>query len=73
VCQFSSLRVANKPQAGQPGGASDVELTVDVYFPNIIPSVPPEVRGRATHSGGRNRLMLDGHVEYVRDARTPSG
>lgn len=69
----TSLRDANNPQAGQPGGASDVELTVDVYFPNTIPSVPTELKGRAAHPGGRNRLMLDGHIQYLRDARTPSG
>jgi prepilin-type N-terminal cleavage/methylation domain-containing protein/prepilin-type processing-associated H-X9-DG protein len=69
----SSLRAANNPQAGQPGGASDVELTVDIYFPNTIPSVAPELKGRTAHPGGRNRLMLDGHVEFIRDARTPSG
>ena len=69
----SSLRAANNPQAGQPGGLADVELTVDVYFPNTIPSVAPELKGRTAHPGGRNRLMLDGHVEFIRDARTPSG
>jgi prepilin-type N-terminal cleavage/methylation domain-containing protein/prepilin-type processing-associated H-X9-DG protein len=69
----TSLRAANNPQAGQPGGASDVELTVDVYFPNTIPGVQPELKGRTAHPGGRNRLMLDGHTEYIRDARTPSG
>jgi prepilin-type N-terminal cleavage/methylation domain-containing protein/prepilin-type processing-associated H-X9-DG protein len=69
----TSLRAANHPQAGRPGGASDVELTVDVYFPNTIPTVSPELRGRTAHPGGRNRLMLDGHVDFTRDARTPSG
>ena len=69
----TSLRAANNPQAGQPGGPADVELTVDAYFPNTIPSVPPELKGRAAHPKGRNRLMLDGHVEFLRDARTPSG
>lgn len=69
----TSLRAANNPQAGQPGGASDVELTVDVYFPNTIPTVAPGLKGRAVHPGGRNRLMLDGHVEFIRDARTPQG
>jgi prepilin-type N-terminal cleavage/methylation domain-containing protein len=39
----SSLRAANNPQAGQPGGPVDVELTVDVYFPNPIPTVPEEL------------------------------
>jgi prepilin-type N-terminal cleavage/methylation domain-containing protein/prepilin-type processing-associated H-X9-DG protein len=69
----TSLRAANNPQAGQPGGPADVELAVDVYFPNSIPSVTPELKGRAAHPKGRNRLMLDGHVEFFRDARTPSG
>ncbi len=69
----TSLRAANHPQAGQPGGASDVELTVDFYFPNSIPTVSPELKGRTAHPGGRNRLLLDGHLEYTRDARTPSG
>jgi len=69
----TSLRAANNPQAGQPGGPADVELTVDVYFPNTVPSVAPELKGRTAHPGGRNRLMLDGHVEFIRDARTPSG
>jgi prepilin-type N-terminal cleavage/methylation domain-containing protein/prepilin-type processing-associated H-X9-DG protein len=69
----TSLRAATNATAGYPGGASDVELTVDVYFPNTIPSVSPELKGRTAHRGGRNRLMLDGHVEFTRDARTPNG
>ena len=69
----TSLRAANNPQAGQPGGPVDVELTVDVYFPNTIPAVPAELRGRSAHPKGRNRLMLDGHVQFLRDTRTPSG
>ncbi len=69
----TSLRAANNPQAGSPAGASDVELTVDVYFPNTIGTVAPELKGRTAHPKGRNRLMLDSHVEYLRDARTPNG
>ena len=69
----TSLRAANNPQAGQPGGPSDVELAVDVYFPNTISSVAAELKGRSAHPKGRNRLMLDGHIEFLRDARTPSG
>jgi prepilin-type processing-associated H-X9-DG protein len=68
----TSLRAANNPQAGQSSGPADVELTVDVYFPNTIPSVQPELKGRTAHPKGRNRLMLDGHVKHTRDARTPS-
>lgn len=67
----TALRAANNPQAGQPGGTAEVELTVDVYFPNTIPAVPGELKGRTAHAGGRNRLMLDGHVEQTRDTRTP--
>lgn len=68
----ASLREANNPQAGQPGGPVDVELTVDVYFPNTVGAVPPELKGRAAHANGRNRLMLDMHVDFLRDARTPN-
>ena len=63
------LRQANNPQAGQPSGPSDVELIVDPYFPSTIASLPPDLRGRAVHRGGRNRLSLDYHAEYVRDPR----
>jgi len=69
----SSLRAAGNPTAGSPNGPSDVELTVDVYFPKTIPAVPGDLSGRAAHPGGRNRLMLDGHVQWLRDARTPDG
>jgi hypothetical protein len=61
----TSLRAANHPQAGQPGGAADVELTVDVYFPNTVPSVQPEFKGRTAHPAGRNRLMLDWEVKVL--------
>ena len=54
---------------GTPGGPSDVELAVDVYFPRTIPTVAPELRGRAAHRKGRNRLFLDGHAEFMRDPR----
>ena len=39
---------------------------MDVYFPNTIGTVAPELKGRTSHPKGRNRLMLDGHVEFVR-------
>lgn len=64
------LAAANNPAAGSPQGASDVELIVDPYFPTTIPSLPEDIRGWSAHLGGRNRLMLDGHVEHFRDART---
>lgn len=63
------LRQANNPQAGQPNGPADVEFTVDPYFPNTISSLPGDIRGRAVHHGGRNRLMLDCHAEFARDPR----
>jgi len=63
------LREANNPTVGQPNSQSEVELAVDPYFPNTVPSLPPTLAGRAIHAGGRNSVMLDGHAEFVRDPR----
>ena len=68
----SNLRAANDPVLGNIQGPIDVELVVDPYFPKTIPSVAPELRGRTIHPGGRNRVFLDGHVQYIKDARTPN-
>ena len=65
----AALRLANNPIAGVPNGPSDVELAVDVYFPATVSSLPTELRGRGAHPSGRNRLMLDGHVNFARDPR----
>jgi prepilin-type N-terminal cleavage/methylation domain-containing protein/prepilin-type processing-associated H-X9-DG protein len=62
--------LSGNPTIGKPAGPADVELAVDPYFPNTIATLPPELRGRAVHSGGRNRLFLDGHIEFLRDPRT---
>jgi prepilin-type N-terminal cleavage/methylation domain-containing protein/prepilin-type processing-associated H-X9-DG protein len=66
----SELREANNPVAGQPSGPSDVELGVDPYFPSTMKTLPSELLGRAVHKGGRNRLFLDGHAVFLKDART---
>ncbi len=66
----TDLQAAKNPQVGYPDGPADVELAVDPYFPATIPTVSAELRGRAVHFGGRNRLFLDGHVKYLRDIRT---
>ena len=65
-----SLVKANNRFIGIPNGPSDVELVVDAYFPNTIESLDESIRGRAVHPGGRNRLMLDGHVQFLKDKRT---
>lgn len=67
----ADLQAANDPTVGPIGGPSDVELVVDPYFPAPISSVAPELKGRTVHAGGRNRLYLDGHTQYLKDARTP--
>jgi prepilin-type N-terminal cleavage/methylation domain-containing protein/prepilin-type processing-associated H-X9-DG protein len=67
----SDLQAANDPTVGIIGGPSDVELVVDSYFPSTIPTVAPELRGRTVHAGGRNRMFLDGHTQYIKDSRTP--
>lgn len=65
----ADLRIANNPQAGKPEGVADTELMVDPYFPRTIGSVPGNMKGLSVHSGGRNRLFLDMHVQYQRDIR----
>ena len=52
-------------------GPTDVELTVDPYFPNTIGTVAPALKGRTIHAGGRCRVFLDGHTQFIRDTRTP--
>ena len=64
------LRKEANPFIGIPEGPTDVEVMVDVYYPNTIDDLDDEIRGRAVHPLGRNRLMLDGHVEYLKDKRT---
>lgn len=65
----TDLQSLDSPTIGNPSGPSEVELAVDVYFPRPIPSVALELRGRAAHPRGRNRLFLDGHAEFLRDPR----
>ena len=65
----TDLQKSNNPFRKPPGGASDVEMTVDPYFPNDKTNLPEEIRGLAVHAGGRNRLHLDGHVKFVKDSR----
>lgn len=62
---------ATDPTLGLITGVSDVELVVDPYFPSTVPSVLPELKGRTIHPGGRNRILLDGHAQYLKDKRTP--
>lgn len=64
------LILANNAFIGIPDGVADVELAVDPYFPRTIASIPTGLRGKAVHAGGRNRLFLDTHAKFMRDART---
>jgi prepilin-type N-terminal cleavage/methylation domain-containing protein len=68
---ISDLQAANDPTVGPISSASDVELAVDPYFPSTIATVDPALKGRTIHAGGRCRLFLDGHVQFIKDARTP--
>jgi prepilin-type N-terminal cleavage/methylation domain-containing protein len=55
-------------------GVSDVELAVDPYFPNTptgATTVDPALKGRTIHAGGRCRVFLDGHTQFIKDKRTP--
>jgi prepilin-type N-terminal cleavage/methylation domain-containing protein len=68
---IADLVSANDPIVGPITGPCDVELVVDVYFPATVPTLPAELSGHAVHRGGRNRLLLDGHTQYLKDKRTP--
>jgi prepilin-type N-terminal cleavage/methylation domain-containing protein len=65
------LQAANDPLLGVINGPADVELTVDAYFPKTTPTVVPQLLGYTIHPGGRNRVLLDGHAQFLNDARTP--
>jgi len=67
----SNLAAANDSTVGPIYGPADVELAVDSYFPNTVPTVDPSLKGRTVHAGGRCRVFLDGHVQFIRDSRTP--
>jgi len=67
----SDLESTNDPLVGPISGPVDVELVVDPYYPNTVPTVPAGFRGRTIHGGGRCRVFLDGHTQFLRDARTP--
>ena len=67
----ADLQSVNDPLVGPVLGAVDVELAVDPYFPNTTPNVPDGFKGRTIHAGGRCRVFLDNHVQFLKDARTP--
>jgi len=56
---------------GPVNGPVDVELAVDPYFPNTVAAVDANLKGRTIHAGGRCRVFLDGHTQFIKDARTP--
>ena len=66
------LASTNDPTVGPINGPSEVELVVDPYYPKTIPTVPAGFSGYTIHAGGRCRLYLDGHTQFLRDSRTPS-
>jgi hypothetical protein len=66
----TDLASANDP-LNLINGPCDVELAVDPYFPKTNPAVPAGMSGRTIHAGGRCRVFLDGHTQYLNDVRTP--
>ena len=69
---FADISSTNDPTLGYIASISDVEITVDPYFPNTIPSVDPTLSGRSGQPGGRNRLLMDWHVQFFKDKRVPN-
>jgi prepilin-type N-terminal cleavage/methylation domain-containing protein/prepilin-type processing-associated H-X9-DG protein len=70
VDAVESLTASGNPIVGVVNSPADIELGVDPYFPRTIPTVPDVAKGLTAHVGGRNRVFLDGHVKWLRDART---
>jgi prepilin-type N-terminal cleavage/methylation domain-containing protein/prepilin-type processing-associated H-X9-DG protein len=67
----AELDAANDPKLvpEYPQSTADVEMAEDPYFPRTVKTVPNDIKGLAVHFGGRNRLFLDGHVQWLRDVR----
>jgi prepilin-type N-terminal cleavage/methylation domain-containing protein len=58
----------NKTLVEPPASPSQIELVIDPYFPVTIAAVPDSLKGLAAHPKGQNRLYLDFHAAYKRDA-----
>ena len=71
VQAVADLKAAADPTVGLVNGPVDVELVVDPYYPKTVPTVPAPLKGWTIHAGGRTRLFLDGHVQFLKDSRTP--
>jgi prepilin-type N-terminal cleavage/methylation domain-containing protein len=67
----ADLQSTNDPTVGYISGAVDVELVVDPYYPSTVPTVPAGFSGHTIHAGGRCRVFMDDHVQYIKDVRTP--
>jgi len=68
----NDLESTNDPTVGVINGVADVELFVDPYYPRTVPTVPPGFSGYTIHPKGRCRVFLDGHTQFILDARTPN-
>ena len=77
VADIAALNTSSTPDMTinplVPTSEADLELAVDPYVPiTAPPGTPSSLLGKAVHFGGRNRAFFDGHVKYLRDARTYS-
>jgi len=69
---LADLESTNDPLLGIIRGPADVMLVEDPYYPKTTPTVDPSLKGFTVHPGsGRNRVYLDGHAQFFKDARTP--
>jgi prepilin-type N-terminal cleavage/methylation domain-containing protein len=69
----ADLQSTNDPTIGHINGSVDVELMVDPYYPSTVPTAPAGFGGHTIHAGGRCRVYMDDHVQFIRDVRTPNG
>ncbi|MGA1238963.1 MAG: type II secretion system protein [Limisphaerales bacterium] len=66
---YNDMVRANNPFREMPSGAHDLEIIVDIYYPATVPTLDPDISGRSSHRGGRNRLKTFGNAEYIKDKR----
>ena len=66
---YQDLIASGNTTVGSPNGLSDVEWVIDPYFPGTIPTVQADLKSLSGHHGGMDRLYMDGHAAYNKDAR----
>jgi prepilin-type N-terminal cleavage/methylation domain-containing protein len=71
---LSALSAAGKKARPAVGRSNLKQIGLDPYFPDTPTGatvVSTELKSRTIHAGGRCRVFLDDHVQFIKDVRTP--